>query len=349
MTDPDQAVFHRPELAARLVADLLEPPAASPVRSGLFLAAPRRTGKSTFLIADLVPALRAAGAHVLYIDLWEDPAKDPAQAIVEAVGASVADEKRAAAKLVRAIGRIETVSAAGMVTVSLRRPDGGVVDVSLTRALKALSETIERTIVLIVDEAQQAITTDAGSRAMFALKAARDALNIARPHGLRIVATGSNRDKLAMLRSAKDQAFYGAPLTRFPPLGEGYVRWALERHGLIDVLELATAVELFDRCGHEPGGGGDPERRPGRDRLRDRGRKTWPHASRRPSTRCCARRISCGCAKCSRCRRCRARCCTRWRAPGTRTRRFMSERESATRVECPTRPTCRASPACSPR
>ena len=252
MTDPDQAVFHRPELATRLVADLLEPPAASPVRSGLFLAAPRRTGKSTFLIADLVPALRAAGAHVLYIDLWEDPAKDPAQAIVEAVGASVADEKRAAAKLVRAIGRIETVSAAGMVTVSLRRPDGGVVDVSLTRALKALSETIERTIVLIVDEAQQAITTDAGSRAMFALKAARDALNIARPHGLRIVATGSNRDKLAMLRSAKDQAFYGAPLTRFPPLGEGYVRWALERHGLIDVLELATAVELFDRCGHEP-------------------------------------------------------------------------------------------------
>ena len=55
MSDPDQEVFHRLELAARLVADLLEPPAASPVRSGLFLAAPRRTGKSTFLIAALVP------------------------------------------------------------------------------------------------------------------------------------------------------------------------------------------------------------------------------------------------------------------------------------------------------
>ena len=55
-----------------------------------------------------------------------------------------------------------------------------------------------------------------------------------------------------MLRSAKDQAFYGAPLTRFPPLGEGYVRWALERHGLLDAPDLPGAVELFGRCGHEP-------------------------------------------------------------------------------------------------
>jgi hypothetical protein len=30
--------------------------------NGLFLAAPRRTGKSTFLQADLMPALEAAGA-----------------------------------------------------------------------------------------------------------------------------------------------------------------------------------------------------------------------------------------------------------------------------------------------
>ena len=149
MTSAGSEVFHRPELAARLVADLLEPPPASPVRSGLFLAAPRRTGKSTFLIADLVPALRDAGAHVLYLDLWEDPAKDPAQAIVEAVGASVAQEREAVTRLSKALGRIETVSAADMVAVSLRRSDGGTLDVSLTRALRALSETIERTIVLI--------------------------------------------------------------------------------------------------------------------------------------------------------------------------------------------------------
>ena len=53
-------VFHRPELARRmsevaLGRDMLAGD------TGLFLAAPRRTGKSTFLKRDLVPAFEAAG------------------------------------------------------------------------------------------------------------------------------------------------------------------------------------------------------------------------------------------------------------------------------------------------
>jgi predicted AAA+ superfamily ATPase len=38
--------------------------------SSLFLGAPRRTGKSTFLQEDLIPALENNGALVLYVDLW---------------------------------------------------------------------------------------------------------------------------------------------------------------------------------------------------------------------------------------------------------------------------------------
>ena len=74
-------VYHRPALAHDLVLRLLDPPPVSAVRSGLFLAAPRRTGKSTFLKADLVPALEGAGARTLYIDLWEDLQRDPADVV----------------------------------------------------------------------------------------------------------------------------------------------------------------------------------------------------------------------------------------------------------------------------
>ena len=77
--------------------------------------------------------------------------------------------------------------------------------------------------MLIIDEAQHAITTDKGYDALYALKAARDELNSSRHHGLRIVATGSNRDKLAMLRNSKDQAFFGAPLQPFPQIGRAHV------------------------------------------------------------------------------------------------------------------------------
>ena len=46
---------------------------------GLFLAAPRRTGKSTFLKGDLRPALEAMGAEVIYLDFWTNLRHDPAE------------------------------------------------------------------------------------------------------------------------------------------------------------------------------------------------------------------------------------------------------------------------------
>ena len=49
------------------------------------MAAPRRTGKSTFLREDLVPEMRLRGWEPLYVDLWSDRTRDPADLIVCAV------------------------------------------------------------------------------------------------------------------------------------------------------------------------------------------------------------------------------------------------------------------------
>ena len=46
---------------------LMSPSAVSAAPSGLFLAAPRRTGKSTFLVEDLMPSLEAE-AGLLDVD-----------------------------------------------------------------------------------------------------------------------------------------------------------------------------------------------------------------------------------------------------------------------------------------
>ncbi len=245
-------VFHRSELAHELALKLMEPPFASSIKSGLFLSAPRRTGKSTFLVADLVPALENAGARVIYVDLWRDIDRDPADVILAAITETLAAEAAAVAKLTDALKSIESVSAGSILSVSLKPDEGGLVKVSVTDALLALSEEIARTIVLVIDEAQHAITTSAGNKSLFSLKAARDALNIDREHGLRIVATGSNRDKLSMLRTSKDQAFFGAPLTTFPPLGKDYVRWFIEGRQLGDVLDVEKVTRWFERSGQRP-------------------------------------------------------------------------------------------------
>lgn len=242
-------VFHRTDLASDLAGKVLASASASASGSGLFLAAPRRTGKSTFLREDLRPQLETKGALVVYADLWEDRRADPGEVIVQAVRSELARHAGVVQRLARAAG-LDKVALGGL-SFSLDRVGLGQ-GVSLSAALAALSDETGRPIVLIVDEAQHAITSERGADALFALKAARDELNSSRHKGLRVVATGSNRDKLAMLRNSRDQAFFGAPLVSFPPLGEDYVRWFCDRAMLDAPLDSAAVFELFERASFRP-------------------------------------------------------------------------------------------------
>ncbi len=242
-------VFHRTRLAADIAGKLVGAPATSASGSGLFLAAPRRTGKSTFLREDLRPALQALGTTVIYVDLWEDRGADPGDVIVAAIRGELARREGVVTRLARSSG-LDKVSVGG-VSFSLDRV-GMARGVTLSAALAALSDETRSLIVLVIDEAQQAITSPKGSDALFALKAARDELNSSAHHGLRIVATGSNRDKLAMLRSSKDQAFFGAPLVNFPPLGLDYIEWYVSQLPFADELDVAQVHAWFVEAAHRP-------------------------------------------------------------------------------------------------
>ncbi len=242
-------VFHRTQLADRMAQGVMASAVGSAAASGLFLAAPRRTGKSTFVREDLRPALQNRGATVLYVDLWANRKADPGAVIVGAVRAELARHEGVVARLARSAG-MEKVTVGG-VAFSLDRVGLGK-EISLSAALAALSDETRQPIVLLIDEAQHAIATEGGYDALFALKAARDELNSSEHHGLRIVDTGSNRDKLAMLRNSKDQAFFGAPLVAFPPLDADYIQWFCKGVGLAGPLDPDAVTKLFERAGHRP-------------------------------------------------------------------------------------------------
>jgi len=116
------------------------------LRSGLFLAGMRRTGKTTFLRTDLVPELEAQGAVVIYVDLWSDTRASPAALVQAAVRQS-----------------LEQLGASGGAT--------------LAEAFRQVVDQTRGDVVLIVDEVQQAITSEEGHQMLLALKAARDATN----------------------------------------------------------------------------------------------------------------------------------------------------------------------------
>ena len=244
-----ETLFHRPALATRLSKLIMQVAVGSSASSGVFLAAPRRTGKSTFAREDLRPALEAAGAIVLYADLWKDLTKDPGLVIVEAVREAVGRNDGFITRLAKSSG-MDKVTVGGM-NFSLDKIGLGK-DIDLTTALVALSDESQKIIVLMIDEAQHVITTSEGVAALIDLKAARDELNSSKHHGLRIVCTGSNRDKLAMLRNSKDQAFFGASMVQFPTLDQDFIDWLCANLDLPCALDPTEVFQLFKESGYRP-------------------------------------------------------------------------------------------------
>lgn len=246
--------FHRPALASGY-CDSLEGQGLVDSRSGLFLAAPRRTGKSTFLREDLLPTMLGRGWTTIYVDLWADKSKDPALLITSAVKKKMGDYAGIVAKMSRAAG-LEKVNVLGALSLnfeSTELPPG----LTLTDALGALVEIGKAPVAIIIDEAQHALSTQTGIDAMFGLKAARDYLNLGSAQQmLFIVLTGSNRDKLAHLVFKRTQPFFGSQVTRFPLLGrdftDAYTDFVNPQLAPSNQFSRDDMYEAFTTVGHRP-------------------------------------------------------------------------------------------------
>jgi len=222
--------------------------------NGLFLAAPRRTGKSTFLQADLQPALESRGIAVVYVDLWAAPQRDPGELIAEAIGRVLRMHLGPIARAAKASG-LESISIAGALKIDTRsigRPEGS----TLTEALRTLHELAKAPVALIVDEAQHSLTSEAGESAMTALKSARDQLNRPGQVNLMLVMSGSDRDKLLRLVNANAAPFYGSSIKHLPLLGDDFVAHLaalIERQRPeLAPLDRAQLAQAFQTLGHRP-------------------------------------------------------------------------------------------------
>ncbi len=252
MNTPKSSHFPRPALAAQLALDLQGSNPFSDAPNGLFLAAPRREGKSVFLQEDLRPALQRAGAVVIYVDLWVNKEKDPALVIAQAISSELLRHLGRVAKAAHAVG-LESVTVAGVLKIDTKKigqPDGA----TLKDALALLIKKAGKPVALLIDEAQHALTTKAGENTMTALKSARDTINNSQGPRLMLVMTGSDRDKLMRLVNSTSAAFYGSHIQKLPPLGLEYVHHVAQQlessyPGLkpIDLSALEKAFELVGR------------------------------------------------------------------------------------------------------
>lgn len=240
-----ELIFHRHKLAEDLINRLSDPV----YKSGLFLSAPRRTGKTTFIRADLLPVLREAGAIVIYADLWEQRSINPAKVIISAIRDAILHESGMVLKTAMAMG-LKKVKVGGleMDLDAIGTQEGD----SLARTLEKLGTAGEKPIVMVIDEAQHAQTTDEGRDTLFALKAARDAMILGEGKGFRFIATGSNSDRLRTLVSSKDQAFFGAKEEHLPELDDAYLEWVLSSSPFKAYLSLPVLRQGFEMLSRRP-------------------------------------------------------------------------------------------------
>ena len=174
---PVTPYYRRDQYAADLAQQLLKPTALQvQVRSGVFLSGIRRIGKTTFLRQDQVPALEGMGALVIYVDLWVDRSKSPAALVYEAVRTTLAGLAAPGSKLLQRFKGLNvgaTGFSFGFQVDAVGKPGGA----TLAEVQTELVDKVKTDVVLIMDEVQQALGTEDGNNLLFALKAARDAVN----------------------------------------------------------------------------------------------------------------------------------------------------------------------------
>lgn len=223
-------------------------------QNGLFLTAPRRTGKSTFLQTDLKPALERAGIRVVYVDLWSAPRRNPGMLVSSAIGQALQSFQGVLTKLARSQG-IAKLKVGGFLELDPRSV--GLADgATLPAALDALQVAADAPIALIVDEAQHALTSEMGEATMTALKSARDQMNSPGKVRLMIVMSGSGRDKLLRLVHTAAAPFYGSQIKPMPVLGHDFIEFVAkaieEQHTGLCPIDRATLFEAFQHFGSRP-------------------------------------------------------------------------------------------------
>ncbi|MYM92659.1 ATP-binding protein [Duganella vulcania] len=252
--------FARPELAAQMAKQIIHPDVLSAhLRSGLFISGNRRTGKTSFVKGDLIPALEKEAALVIYADLWSDVKANPSTLIHDALKKALIDLQSPGSALLKRLSAIRNfeLGAAGFKfgfkVDSVGTPGGA----TLAQVITEVVDQAQRDVVLIVDEVQQAMATEEGNDVLLALKAARDAVNlrIATPGHFLFIGTGSHRSMVRELTTKKTQAFHGAATVDYPLLGQDYVddlMAKLRASGRTELPSNQAVYEAFVTLGHRP-------------------------------------------------------------------------------------------------
>ena len=224
--------------------------------SRLTLVAPRRKGKTEFLLFDLAPAAEKADYEVVYASLWGN-VNAPQQSVLDALRMAVEpgrEQRSATARmLAAAVNRVKVDSMGIGAELEFADRATGVSGGDLAavdRAIDELSPGDGSKLLLIFDEIQHLATDKAFAPLIYALRTSLD-----RRREVRVVFSGSSRGGIRRMFGDQDAPFYGfSTEVELPDLDQAFTDFLaktfLEVTGR--TIDTASLLEQFVRLDRIP-------------------------------------------------------------------------------------------------
>jgi uncharacterized protein len=243
--------FPRPELAKHYLTTL-----ELGISSSLALIAPRRKGKTLFILQDLAPAAHRGSYLPVYASFWQNinaPHEGLIQALEEAL--EMLDKKATFSRLLNAKIKKTTVSneLLGKMEVEFAEKPAQINSQQLGNLDKLLTEleskVSDKTVLLLIDEVQHLATSNKFDPLTHVLRTMLDK----RQGRVKAIFTGSSRHYMNLLLNESQSPFYHFVETvPFPDLDESFIefirqRLAEEHHTPIALQSLNKAFMALDQ------------------------------------------------------------------------------------------------------
>lgn len=224
------------------------------ITGALAIFAPRRMGKTEFVLMDLAPEAEARGYKVGYCSFW-NLQDNPAKSLRLALDA-IHEKGEWRKKWLSTLGATTTEVSASLAgaAVKIKSPDvkARTEENDLLAIIGSISKLTRqrRPLLLLLDEVQH-LANDTHATLVATMRTQFDEHKTK----IRVVYTGSSRDGLQrMFRDRKAPMFHAAQEVDFPRLESDFVAFMLGafEKACQRKLSLAMATRIFVRMNHNP-------------------------------------------------------------------------------------------------
>ncbi|HEY0062961.1 MAG TPA: hypothetical protein VGC21_12635, partial [Telluria sp.] len=228
--------------------------------SSMVLFAPRRKGKTEFVLEDLLPAAEAAGYRTVYCSMWQNRS-DPLAALLLALTNAAKPRsfgEKLQDRLLRPLKKTSVEINAGVLGKVKAEAEFNAKSASSQAALQSLPELVDAVIaaskgkVLIALDEIQHLAKPEFQELVAALRTTLDI----RKKSVKTVFTGSSRNRLQMMFSQiKAPLFQFSQTTDFPDLDERFVGFIMASFQQATGREvpLTEANQAFVALSNTPG------------------------------------------------------------------------------------------------